>query len=305
MTFETTEPAISSLVPWFGAKRVLAPKIVEVIGPHRVYWEIFCGSMAVLLAKPVVTQETVNDLHRDLTNLGRVIRDEQLSGRLYWKLRRTLVCEDLFRESRTVCRASDAPGIDQPPSVDRAYHYFVSSWQGVNGVAGTRPSSTGYARRFSSKGGAASTRFVGAVESIPWWHQRLRGVEIYNGNGIELAERIEDREGTVIYTDPPYIEKGAEYLHDFGTSDHDRLAAALNRFKETRVVLSYYQHPELDRLYPDWLRIDATTTKGLVQSGSRAQGRVDAPEVLLVNQLPQPKAEAKLFEDSDGTDNRD
>ena len=154
-------------------------------------------------------------------------------------------------------------------------------------------SSNGYARRFSSKGGAASTRFVGAVESIPWWHNRLRGVEIYSGCGIELAGRIEDRKGTAIFADPPYFEKGAEYLHDFHKDDHERLAFSLNRFKETRVVLSYYQHPELDRLYPGWHQIDVTTTKGLVQSAGRPTGRVDAPEVLLVNR--EPEASPNLF----------
>ncbi|VTU01023.1 restriction endonuclease subunit m : D12 class N6 adenine-specific DNA methyltransferase OS=Planctomyces limnophilus (strain ATCC 43296 / DSM 3776 / IFAM 1008 / 290) GN=Plim_4275 PE=4 SV=1: MethyltransfD12 [Gemmataceae bacterium] len=277
------DAAYSSLLPWFGAKRVLASRIVDLIGDHRCYWEPFCGSMAVLLNKPVVTQEMVNDLHGDLVNLARVVRDEELSQRLHWRLHRTLTAEGVFRESRDVVRAGLPPTVADPPSVDRAYHYFVASWQGLNGLAGCRDTSNGYARRFSSGGGAASTRFAGAVESLPWWHQRLRCVEIYSGCGIGICERVEDREGTVIYADPPYFDVGKEYKHSFAPADHERLAAALGRFKQTRVLLSYYEHPDIARLYPGWEKLEVATTKGLVSAAKRKEGRVDAPEVLLVN----------------------
>lgn len=282
----TGEPGkTTGLVPWFGAKRTLGPTIVRHLGPHRAYWELFCGSMAVLLAKDPATMETVNDLHADLVNLARVIRDEDLARRLDWKLRRTLVAEALFRESQAVIRGAAAP---PEPSVDRAYHYFVASWFGFSGVAGTQQHKTAYARRYSSKGGNAGVRFLNAVESLPWWVERLRTVVIEQTCGITLAEKIEDRAGTVIYADPPYLVKGAKYAHDFGPADHERLAAALGRFKETRVVVSYYAHPDLARLYPGWTVVDVATAKALVLSGQRTPGRVEAPEVLLINGPADP-----------------
>lgn len=61
---------------------------------------------------------------------------------------------------------------------------------------------------------------------------------------------------------------------------HDRLAAALNRFTKTRVVLSYYEHPALSDLYPHWKKLDCTKTKNL---GNGSREKVTAPEVLLVN----------------------
>ncbi|MFN0195471.1 MAG: DNA adenine methylase, partial [Planctomycetaceae bacterium] len=54
-TATAEKPTIGAIVPWFGSKRNLAPRIVEVIGPHQAYWELFGGSLAVLLAKPVAT----------------------------------------------------------------------------------------------------------------------------------------------------------------------------------------------------------------------------------------------------------
>ena len=69
---------IKALAPWFGSKRNLAPEIVRELGKHRKYDEPFCGSAAVLLAKEPATCETVNDLHGDLINLARVVKDETL-----------------------------------------------------------------------------------------------------------------------------------------------------------------------------------------------------------------------------------
>ncbi len=66
-----SEMKVTAPVPWAGAKRKLAPWIVAELGRHRSYWEPFCGSMAVLMAKPVASHENVNDLHGDLINLLR------------------------------------------------------------------------------------------------------------------------------------------------------------------------------------------------------------------------------------------
>jgi DNA adenine methylase len=173
-----------------------------------------------------------------------------------------------------------------PEMVERAYHYFVASWLGMNGVAGTPSGNTGFARRFSSKGGDPAGRFLAAVESLPGWHQRLRGVLILSSDGIELCEKIEDRAGTVVYCDPPYLVKGGRYVHDFKAEDHERLAAALCRFKLTRCVVSYYEHEDLARLYPGWQKVAVGVAKGLVNVGVRTAGRTEAPEVLLVNQAP-------------------
>ena len=101
----------------------------------------------------------------------------------------------------------------------------------------------------------------------------------------ELLERIDDRKGTAIYIDPPYIKKGAKYIHDFEQQDHIRLAQMLGRFKETRIIVSYYDHPKLAELYPDWGRVEITVTKSLDNQNRRDKENkgVKVVEVLLVN----------------------
>ena len=283
--------SITALLPWFGGKRTLAPRIVAELGPHTAYWEPFCGSMAVLLAKPQAPQETVNDLHGDLINLSRVIRDETFGPKLYRRLRRTFVHEGLFSEAETAVEGekwsaspqdTDAAYID----FERAYQYFVAGWLGRNGVIGTTKGSCGkqFSVRYTSNGGIQGVRFAAAVNSIPAWRRRMRRVTILRRDGLQLLERIEDSPATCIYMDPPYIEKGAEYVHDFAAADHGRLAELLRRFKAARVVVSYYAHPLLAGLYPGWTVVDCEMAKGLSNQGQRGRGgKEKAPEVLLIN----------------------
>jgi DNA adenine methylase len=267
---------ITAIAPWFGGKRTLAPTIVREIGPHSVYFEPFCGSMAVLLQKPQVKQETVNDLHGDLINLARVIQGAD-AVLLYRRLRRVLFHEDYLAEAREKC--SD-PISDV--GIDRAYWYFLHSWICRNGTAGTKESNQNFCRRFTSNGGAPGKRLMSAVDSIPAWRRRLRHVAIFRMDAFEMCERIEDKEGTVVYADPPYLKKNGEYQHDFDWLAHRRLAKAMRRFTKTRVVVSYYEHHDLKELYPGWTKREVYRAKSMAL-GRQGESCTTAPEVLLIN----------------------
>lgn len=270
---------ISAIAPWFGSKRTLAPRIVSYLGEHRCYWEPFCGSMAVLLSKPEVTTETVCDLHGDLVNLATTIQDAIEGPRLYRRLRRVWMIDEQHE------KAAECMRNPFEPTPDRAFWYFVWSWQGRNGVSGTGGYNVSFARRFTPNGGQGGKRFQSAVASIPAWRRRLANVNIWRTDAFSVLPKIDDVEGVAIYCDPPYLVKGASYIHDFATADHQRLAQALGRFRKARVVVSYYEHPDLADLYPGWQKIDCTMTKALVNQGMRdANGEAaKAPEVLLIN----------------------
>ena len=96
MSTVQAEMKATAIVSYFGGKRGMAPIICEELGPHRAYWEPFCGSMAVLMRKQPSSHEHVNDLHEDLINLARVIVDPKQGPQLYRKLRRTLCHEGIF-----------------------------------------------------------------------------------------------------------------------------------------------------------------------------------------------------------------
>ena len=284
---------IGSLAPWFGSKRTLAPRIVEALGPHRAYWEPFCGSMAVLLAKEPTSFETVNDLHADLINLATVIQDPVKGPRFYRRLRRTLASEGMF--DRCAEQFNDA--WTGEGNEERAFVYFTCSWLGRNGIAGTnigqkRGAGHSFCVRYTLNGGQPNRRWFSAIASIPQWRERLRSVLILQRDAFEVIGNIQDHKDVAIYVDPPYLAStrsgftapggSSHYRHDFASDDHMRLSTALNRFEAARVVVSYYDSPELDRLYPGWAKIDCTMRKSITNTG-KDQGSKSAPEVLLIN----------------------
>lgn len=275
---------ITALAPWFGSKRRLAPTIIKELGPHRAYWEPLCGSASVLLAKVPAAMETICDLSGDLTNLALVVQKEDSAVELFARLSRTMMHEDIHRAAAERWRARGYSYAFPEPSIDAAYDYFLCSWLGRNGVSGTQSYNQGFCVRYTKNGGHGATRFRSAINSIPAWCARLSDVMILRRDGIALCEKIEDAPGVVIYADPPYIEKGAKYIHDFDWLDHRKLATALSRFKKTRVVVSYYAHPDLAAMYPGWTVVDCEMTKSLVSQGKRdSKNSTVAPEILLIN----------------------
>ncbi len=286
---------IAALSPWCGSKRNLAPTIAEELGPHSCYWEPFCGSMAVLLCKAACPMETVNDLHGDLINLGRVIQDAKLAPQLYRRARRVLGARQFSDEAAARFRERGNMPASDVPDLERAYDYLLSSWMGRNGVAGTSSYNQGFSRRFTVNGGHSGKRWASVVQSIPQWRRRMRQVTILSEDGIGLIERIEDHPRVAIYCDPPYLVKGAKYVYDFVAADHERLAAALRRFTAARVVVSYYDHPDLEKLYPGWTQRKIEVSKAMASQGSRTANDVRAMEVLLMNGPSHADSCGRLF----------
>lgn len=283
-------PALNAILPYFGAKRTLGPRIVAELGPHSAYWEPFCGSLAVLLAKPPCPMETVNDLFGDVVNLARVIKCSALGPRLYRRVRRLIMCEDFMHEAAERCaeRGRAPAGPASEPDLERAIDFFVSSWAGRNGVTGTKSYNQGFSRRYTKSGGDTSTRWVAATNSIPAWRRRMRDVCVWNIDAFVMLDNIEDARGVVLYLDPPYIAKGADYVHDFDDEAHRRLFEAASRFRRTRVVISYYDHPTLRDLYRSelgWTFVECPVPKAMVNPSRRDEhgSGVRAPEVLIVN----------------------
>ncbi len=291
-----TQKPLGAIAPWFGGKRTMAPDIVRLLGPHRAYFEPMCGSAAVLCAKDIVPNEMINDLHRELINLAMVVASDRWLE-LYRMVDRLLISEDWLRYASTVV-AQDHPapvsvGYVERKHVQRAAFYLATSWMGRNGVSGTARPGYQIACRFTQGGGSPGVRWRAAVDSVPPWHDRLKGVVILNRDAFDVIEKIDDADGVAIYCDPPYLTP-AGYLHEFsaasdlfaGRDDHQRLADALTRFERARVVVSYYAHERLPTLYPPdrWRHIDATRSKNLSNVQTRGTVKSLAPEVLIVNE---------------------
>lgn len=301
---------IGAIAPWFGGKRTMAADIVRELGKHTQYFEPFCGSMAVLFAKAPSQKETVSDLHGDLTNLAMVIAEVEAAEELYDRLGRVVMAEGLLDDARAMLegyglpdRLNDTTG----QCVERAYWYFLASWMGRNGTAGTERLDYQIAVRWTKSGGSPTVRFRNAVESIPAWHRRLQNVVILRRDAFDIIDRFEDDAGTAIYADPPYAAEtrsnvesegvskgggGGRYLHEFShgggalfgqEDDHAKLAGILRRYKHARVVVSAYDCPRYRDLYDGWTFVDHARQKHLHAQNGRGARPMEAPEVLIVN----------------------
>lgn len=284
---------IKAIAPWFGGKRTLAPRIVAELGDHRAYWEPFCGGISIILQKERARQEVLNDLHGDLTNLAIVISSPRWVE-LYERSISALYSEGFYEsclaqvqvDSFAFAEASDDVSDLQ---LNRAFAYLALCWMGRNGAAGTARINYQFTLRYTNNGGDSATRWKQVGESIPAWHDRLRGVVISRRDGIALVEKIDDAPQTVIYCDPPYLEEGDAYEHSFSAGggmfgdDHLRLAELLREKKHARVVVSYYDHSRLSELYPGWTVVRATMNKALAAQNKRGVSRTTAPEILLIN----------------------
>lgn len=309
---------VNSLSPWFGAKRSLSEPLARAIGKPSAFWDVFCGSCAVLFSIPRASLEVVNDLNGDLINLARAVASTSWEA-LFNRLERTFIGPDVFAESAAVIEG-DPFTLNDGFDPGRAYHFMVYSWQGRSGTLGTVGKQS-FAMRYTSNGGNQARRFRSAVDSMPEWADRLRHATILNDDAFAIIPKIEDKRGTVVYADPPYLKKAARYKHDFdpcpacagapnpcscgacvepgrqhnngpcracrtcrGKDAHARLAEALRRFKLTRVVVSYYDHPRLAQLYPGWKLERVEVTKAMAQPSKRDQeGATKAVEVILTN----------------------
>ena len=101
-----------------GAKCRLANWIVNNMPKHSVYLEPYAGSLSVLLNKPRCHIETVNDLHGEVVNFFRVLRDNP------YELKQLLELTPYSREEY------DLAYQEEENEIERARRFCVRCWQG-------------------------------------------------------------------------------------------------------------------------------------------------------------------------------
>ncbi len=304
-------PAITALAPWFGGKRRMAPAIVRQLcwDPERqvervpdYFAEPFCGSMAVSMAMPKVQTHLVSDLHRELIGFAEVLAGPN-GPALVARCERTLCCESIYDDA---CKQIERfrgmrPYLpDTQSAFDRAWAFYVAAWLGPNGLIGTEHNAR-FCARFGPGGGSPAKRFQSAADSLPWFMERLREMVILNRDAFEVIGSIQDKPGVAIYIDSPYTREtrvSGEYVHEFedkqgatmfgAEDDHDRLAAALGRFKHARIVVSYEDCDRVRELYAGWDVIDMGQHKNTSNAAKAGRSSDQAPEVLLINNGARP-----------------
>ena len=104
---------IKCVAPWFGSNRLLAGVVGQALDGCEWVGVPFAGGMAELLQIGARTM-AVNDLHRHVVNLARVMADERLGPRLYRVLRRQVFHPDVLAEAQATAAAAEPGGHPRP-----------------------------------------------------------------------------------------------------------------------------------------------------------------------------------------------
>jgi DNA adenine methylase len=279
----TTDLKTTALAQWYGSNRMLAHEVGRELKGCSWVGIPFAGGMCELVhigARSMV----VNDLHRHIINLASVCADRELGPELYRRLRRIVFHPDSLSEAQmrcAECETAFAPGIFPSDGVDRlnwAVDYFVATWMGRGGTAGTPAEFTcALSARWNANGGDSAVRYRSAIAGLPVWRKLLARCTFHSMDALKFIGSIQDAAGHGIYCDPPFPGPGDKYHHKFSADKHRQLAAVLSAYRQTRVVCRFYDDEIVRELYPE----SRWTWRRLI--GGKTRTNEAAPEVLLIN----------------------
>jgi DNA adenine methylase len=252
---------------YFGAKQTIAERIVALLPDHLHYVEPFCGSLAVLLAKPPTRHETINDLDASIMTFWQVLRDQPDA------LVRAMRLTPHGRAEYVACvRAGPT---DDP--IETARRVWVRLAQGRGGQLrrttgwryfidphGSNTSMPNYLEAYRDRAEAAA--------------ERLMSVSLECRPGLELIAEYGQHPDVLLYVDPPYLGStrnwGNQYRYELRSDgEHRELADALHAARAA-VVLSGYPSDLYDLdLYAGWYRfeIPSRTSQGGTASSARTE----------------------------------
>lgn len=239
---------------WYGGKYSHLNWLLPLLPKTTRFCEPFGGSAAVLINREPAPVETYNDLHGDVVNFFRVLRDQKEA---------LIEAIGLTPFSREEFEIALSPSIASITDLERARRFYVLARQVRTGLAQKASSGRWAHCLLTSRAGMAGavSRWLGSVEDLPEIAQRLLRVQIENAPALEVIQRYDSPE-TLFYCDPPYVHTSRgdsnAYAHEMTNGEHRKLAKVLHTVKG-KVALSGYSDELMDELYVDWYRIEAPT----------------------------------------------
>jgi DNA adenine methylase len=261
---------LNSPIKWVGGKSRLRQYILPLLPEHTCYVEPFAGAAWVLFGKPPSDVEILNDKEQELINFFRVVKEkpEELIKSFEWEL--------VSRAEFERLAGLDPTCLDDVQRAHRFYYLIMAGWGGELHYPRFQTSITD---------GGHGNRLFGALKTLRRRlepvHKRLSTVIIENLDWQECIDRY-DRQGTVMYVDPPYPGNGCNYSHNMRDWDaHRLLAERLSRAK-CKWILSSYDKPEIRKLFAEYNFTPVQSSSGMnvKKNGST---RVLNVEVLITN----------------------
>lgn len=236
---------MKAVLKYPGAKNRIADWICSYIPEHDVYLEPYAGSLAVLFNKQPCHIETVNDIHDEVVNYFRVLRDNP-DGLL------NLI------ELTPYSRSEYEKSYEQADTdIERARRFCVRCWMSFG-------SANIYKNGFKSGQQRTSPNPARAWNKLPDIMQeaseRLKNVQIENLPAIELISRY-DTPDVFMYIDPPYLHgtrKNYLYKYEMEDSEHEELLKILSNHPG-KILVSGYDNDMYNSYLSGWRKANRNT----------------------------------------------
>jgi len=227
--------------PRFGGKGSAANWYRAQLPPHLTYVEPFCGSAALLFAKPRSTVEVINDLDGDIYNFFCVLRDPIRSLTLADLVQKTPYSREEFER----CRELRFMAVDP---VEKARIFFVLCRQSFGSLVGQ---TWAYGRK-------SMKSFHSSLADFEPLCRRLQQVQVENRPAVDVIQQF-DTPRTMFFVDPPYPHSTRVrvngYDHEMKDQDHMDLLGQLLKV-EGKVMLCGYPCPLYDTTLSHWRRVE-------------------------------------------------
>lgn len=237
---------------WYGGKYSHLDWLLPLLPKTTHYCEPFGGSAAVLINREPSPLETYNDVHGEVVNFFRVLREQGDA------LTKAIGLTPFSREEFEMAISEPTGTLSE---LERARRFYILARQVRTGLAQKASSGRWAHCKLTSRAGMAGavSRWLGAVEDLPLIAQRLLRVQIEHAPAIEVIRRY-DSEETLFYCDPPYPHGSRTDVNAYAnemTDDQHRELAQVLRSVKGKVALSGYHCELMDELFGDWNRVEA------------------------------------------------
>lgn len=246
-----------------GNKSSMVEDLNREMPPHRVYVEVFGGTMALLLNKPKSEIEIYNDFNTLLTTLHEVIRTRK--DELIEKVNGLYISESLYEK---FYREPLIEGDELETALRFFYVMCLCHLGKFTGGFSVIPK-TSYEQIFANK--------VQIIEAI---HRRIKNVIILN-KSYEKVISANNKPDTLIYLDPPYVSSESYYSKlagQFGEQEHIKMRDLLVKH-QGYFMLSYENCDLIRDLYSEYRFISL--------SKHRQSKGVNAEEIIVTNYVEQ------------------
>ena len=262
---------------WFGGKRHAAKRVWDAIGNVAHYVEPFCGSAAVLLARPHSPhRETVNDSDGMVSNFWRAAKyaPDSLAEHAAWP------CNEVDLHARHQFLIASREGLTERLIVDPEWcDPRIAGWWawGSRIWIGSGWCGEKAGRQLPDIDPTGRNAVEASKELTKALSERLRNVDVACGDWTRILSKSSLRtdrvSSTGVYLDPPYTDGAQQYaVGGTGTSiSAETRAWAMEHGTDTRlrIVLSGYAG-EHDSLEAKGWRVESWKANGGYGNGNAA-----------------------------------